>query len=53
MGHHELSEIPDILAGMQLITQAEADDVILDRWEAGGERLEEILPPILRRVYRV
>ena len=51
VGHHELSEIPDMLAEMQLITKEEADRIV-DRWERDGERLEDILPPILRRVYR-
>jgi hypothetical protein len=51
-GHHELSEIPHHLAECGLITQEEADGVIFDRWERDGEKLESILPPILRRVYR-
>ena len=52
MGHHELSEIPDILAEMRMITRDEADHIIFDRWERDGEKVENILPPILRRLFR-
>ena len=51
-GHHEPSEIPDILVEHGFITADEAEHIILERWERDGEALEEILPPILRRVYR-
>ena len=51
MGHHELSEIPDLLVEYGLLTQEEANHTIFDRWER-DERLEDILPPILRRLYR-
>jgi hypothetical protein len=52
VGHHALSEIPDKLCDFGLLTRAETDDIIFERWEEGGERLEDILPPILRRLYR-
>ena len=52
VGHHELSEIPHRLAEVGLLTQEQADDIIFNRWEDGGEKLEDILPPVLRRVYR-
>jgi hypothetical protein len=52
MGHHELSEIPDMLVERGLLTMEEADHIILDRWERDDEKLEDILPPILRRAYR-
>jgi hypothetical protein len=52
VGHHELSEIPHRLAECGLLTEEEADDIIFNRWEDGDEKLEDILPPILRRVYR-
>jgi hypothetical protein len=52
VGHHELAEIPGILADLQLITTDEADHIIFDRWERDDEKLEDILLPILRRVYR-
>jgi hypothetical protein len=52
VGHHELSEIPDMLVELSLLAKEEADHIILDRWERDGERLEDILPPILRRAYR-
>jgi hypothetical protein len=52
VGHSELSEIPDTLAEMELITKAEADRII-NRWEHDGERLEDVLPAVLRKAYRV
>jgi hypothetical protein len=52
VGHHEPAEIPDTLVQMGALTEAEADHIILDRWERDGENLETILPPILRRAYR-
>jgi hypothetical protein len=52
MGHHEPSEIPDMLCEHGLMSNEEADSIILDRWERDGEKLEDILPPILRRLYR-
>jgi hypothetical protein len=52
MGHHELSEIPEILVEYGLLTKEEAYHIIFDRWERDGEELEDILPSILRRVYR-
>jgi hypothetical protein len=52
VGHHEPSEIPHHLSDRGLITEQEADDIIFNRWEDGDEKLEDILPPILRRVYR-
>ena len=52
VGHHELSEIPHRLAECGLITEEEADHILFERWEAGGEKLEDILPPLLRRVYQ-
>ena len=52
MGHHELAEIPHDLADDGLLTKEEADHIIFDRWERDGEKLEDILPPILRRLYR-
>jgi hypothetical protein len=51
-GHHEPSEIPDILVEYGFMTVDEAEHIVLERWARGGESLEEILPPILRRVYR-
>jgi hypothetical protein len=53
MGHHEPAEIPDILVQMGALTKEEADHIVLDRWERDGEKLEDVLPPILRRLYRV
>jgi hypothetical protein len=52
VGHHELSEIPDMLVEYGLLTMEEADHIILNRWERDDEKLEDILPPILRRAYR-
>jgi hypothetical protein len=52
VGHHEPAEIPHYLSDSGLITEQEADDIIFNRWEGGDEKLEDILPPILRRVYR-
>ena len=51
MGHHELAEIPDMLVECGLLTREEADHIIFDRWERDDEKLEDILPPILRRAY--
>jgi hypothetical protein len=52
MGHHEPSEIPDMLVEYGLLAKEEADHIIFDRWERDGEKLDDILPPILRHVYR-
>ena len=53
VGHHEISEIPHILSDGGELPEQETDDyIIFNRWESGGEKLEDILPPILRRVYR-
>jgi hypothetical protein len=52
VGHHELSEIPHRLADCGLLTEEEADHIIFNRWESDGEKLEDILPPVLRRAYR-
>jgi hypothetical protein len=51
VGHHTASEIPEILVENGLLTQEEADHIIFNRWERDGEKLEDVLPPILRRVY--
>ena len=51
-GHHEPSEIPDILVEHGFMTADEAEHIVLERWARGGEKLEDILPPILRRAYR-
>jgi hypothetical protein len=48
MGHHEPFEVPDKL--VPLITGAEADE-LTDRFN-NGERPEEVLPPLLRRLWR-
>ena len=48
MGHHEPYEIPDHL--IPLITRAEADELV-ERFE-NGERPEDLLPPLLRRLWR-
>jgi len=48
MGLHEPYEIPDCL--VPLITQAEANE-LTDRFE-NGERPEEVLPPLLRQLWR-
>jgi hypothetical protein len=52
IGHHELGEIPHYLADRGLISQEQADHIVFQQWEEDGERLEDILSPILRRVYR-
>jgi hypothetical protein len=52
MGHHEPAEIPDILVEMGALTREEAHHIILERWERDDEKLEDILPAILRRLYR-
>jgi hypothetical protein len=52
MGHHYLPEIPDMLVECGLLAKEEADHIIFDRWERDGEKFEDILPPILRRLYR-
>jgi len=48
MGQHEPYEVPDCL--VPLITQAEANE-LTERFE-DGERPEEVLPPLLRRLWR-
>jgi hypothetical protein len=50
MGHHCPFEIPDILAEMGMLPREEADD-LAERFEE-GEEPENLLPPILRRLYR-
>jgi hypothetical protein len=50
-GHHEPAEIPHYLSDRGLITEQEADDIMSRHWD-DGERLEDLLPPVLRRVYR-
>jgi len=48
MGHHEPYEVPDHL--VPLITRAEAHE-LMARFE-NGERPEDVLPPLLRRLWR-
>jgi len=48
MGHHEPYEVPDCL--VPLITQAEANE-LRARFD-DGERPEEVLPPLLRQLWR-
>jgi hypothetical protein len=50
MGHHEPYEAPDYLRSFGLITPAESDE-LTTRFE-NGERLEDVLPPLLRRLWR-
>jgi hypothetical protein len=50
MGHHDPYEVPDCL--VPLITQAEADELIFERFEQNGEKPEEVLPPLLRQLWR-
>jgi hypothetical protein len=52
MGHHELREIPTILVvDYGLLTEEEVDNILIDQCDRDGEKLEDILPPILRRLY--
>src|SRR5262249_60809783 len=48
MGHHEPYEVPDCL--VPLITQAEANE-LRERFD-DGERPEDVLPPLLRQLWR-
>jgi hypothetical protein len=48
MGHLVADEVPESL--VPLITQAEADELI-ERF-VNGERPEEVLPPLLRQLWR-
>jgi hypothetical protein len=50
MGHHEPWEVPDILARDGLISSEESCE-LTDRFEA-GEKPEEVLPPLLRVLWR-
>jgi hypothetical protein len=50
MGHHEPYEAPDYLQHSNLITPAESDE-LTTRFEA-GERPEDLLPPLLRKLWR-
>jgi hypothetical protein len=50
MGHHEPYEARDYLQSFGLITPAESDELIT-RFE-DGERPEDVLPPLLRRLWR-
>src|SRR5262249_5443169 len=50
MGHHEPYEAPDYLRHSNLITPAEADE-LTTRFE-DGERPQDVLPPLLRRLWR-
>jgi hypothetical protein len=35
-----------------LLTREEADHILFDQWERADGKHEDILPPILQRVYR-
>jgi hypothetical protein len=50
MGHHYPYEAPKYLRSFRLITPAESDKLIA-RFE-DGERPEDVLPPLLRRLWR-
>ena len=52
MGHHEPYEAPGYLRSFGLITPAEADELIYTRFEQNGERPKDVLPPLLRRLWR-
>ena len=51
IGHHEPFEVPDILAQMGMITEEEADHIVLDRWEARRRKARRHLaaapPPLV------
>jgi hypothetical protein len=51
MGHHEPYEAPDFLQRFGLITPAESDE-LTTRFDENGERPEDVLPPLLRRLWR-
>ena len=51
MGHHEPYEAPDYLRSFGLITPAESDE-LTTRFDEDGERPEDVLPPLLRRLWR-
>jgi hypothetical protein len=52
MGHHYAYEVPGYLQSFGLITPAEADELIYVRFEQNGERPEDVLPPLLRQLWR-
>lgn len=52
MGHHEPYEAPDFLREYNLITPAECDELLITRFDENGERPEDVLPPLLRRLWR-
>ena len=51
MGHHEPYEAPDLLRSSNLITLAESDE-LMTRFNENDERPEDVLPPLLRRLWR-
>jgi hypothetical protein len=52
MGHHELSEIAELLGYYGLLPREEAEQLMIEQCERADEKLEDILLPVLRRVYR-
>ena len=51
MAHHVPYEAPDILRSFGLITPMECDE-LTTRFNEDGERPEDVLPPLLRRLWR-
>jgi hypothetical protein len=51
MGLHEPHEAPDCLRDFGLITQAESD-ALMERFNENDEWPEEVLPPLLRQLWR-
>jgi hypothetical protein len=51
MGHHEPYEAPDYLRRFGLIAPAESNELTA-RFDEDGERPEDVLPPLLRRLWR-
>jgi hypothetical protein len=51
VGHHEPSEIPEHFSYGGYITEREADAIMSRYWD-DDEKLEDMLPPVLRRLYR-